>query len=182
LKHHYFSQGNAPGRGRYAQYLTLIFLLVFQTAFCQVTVPAGNTYTSVDERPLGCSYAHDRVASIYNAAELNIPAGATITGIRYYMQASDGTPKNTPIKLCMSNAGSGSGGYTSMIYSNVYSASAVVYSGTLPASSFLVGQWIYIPFQETTSRLWSKPTPEPITQNFRTPNNSDGPRDRTTAP
>ncbi|RZJ73602.1 Calx-beta domain-containing protein [Flavobacterium sp.] len=147
MKQNYLSVKEKTWLSRFSLFSILALLLCCQTVFSQLTIPAGNTYNSVDERPLGCSYAHDRVASIYNAAELNMPAGSIVTGIRYYMQASSGTPKNTPVKLCMSNAGTGSGGYTSSIYSNVYSASAVVYSGTLPAANFVTGRWIYIPFQ-----------------------------------
>ncbi|CAM3400032.1 T9SS type A sorting domain-containing protein [Flavobacterium longum] len=119
-------------------------LLCCQTLFSQLTIPAGNTYTFLDNRPLSVNDNHERLASIYTAAELGMPAGSTITGIRYYLQ-SVSAPQNTPMKVYVSNRGT-STSYFSMIYQNVVPTGSPAYSGTMPSTAFVPGGWINIPF------------------------------------
>ncbi|HRN99403.1 MAG TPA: hypothetical protein PLA69_08860, partial [Flavobacterium sp.] len=128
----------------------MIFLVFCQAAFSQVTVPAGNTYTSLNNRPLSVNDNHERLASIYGAAELGIPAGSTITAIRYYLQ-SVSAPQNTPMRVFLSNRNGTS--YFSMIYQNVEPSAAPNYQGTFPASAFVPGGWINIPL--TTPLLYT---------------------------
>ncbi|NUY80448.1 T9SS type A sorting domain-containing protein [Flavobacterium sp. MAH-1] len=123
--------------------LSLVFFAC-QALSAQVTIPAGNTYGFLDNRPISVNDNHERLASYYTAAELGIAAGSSITGIRYYLQTANG-PQNTPLKVYLSNAGTGTSFFSS-IYSNVEPSGAAQYSGTMPSAAFVPGGWINIPF------------------------------------
>ncbi|MBD3583515.1 Calx-beta domain-containing protein [Flavobacterium selenitireducens] len=134
---------------RFFLYSILGLLLGWQTAFSQSTIPAGNTYGFLSNRPLSVNDNHERLVSIYTASELGIAPGSTITGIRYYLQSVNG-PQNTPMKVYLSNAGTGTS-FFSMIYANIEPSGAAQYSGTMPSSAFVPGSWINIPFTTPVS-------------------------------
>ncbi|RZJ34903.1 MAG: hypothetical protein EOO51_07970, partial [Flavobacterium sp.] len=142
MKRHYFSGLEGSWFSRFSAYGLLTLLLCCQSVFSQLTIPAGNTLTYLDARPLSVDYTYERTASIYTAAEMGIAAGSTITGIRYYLESTTFT-QNTPIKVYLSNVSGTS--YFSMIYSNVVPSGSPQYSGTLPAAMFNAGRWIHIP-------------------------------------
>jgi len=120
----------------------ILALILCQSSSAQLTIPAGNAYTSLSHRPLSSNYAYDRINSHYPASEINIAPGSTITGIRYYVESASG-PSAIPVKIYMSNAS----GITSFseIYGNAISGTTLVYNATIPATSFVTGRWIYIP-------------------------------------
>lgn len=142
MKHHYHQNKTLLFfQGIVASLLAILFC---QSVSAQLTIPAGNTYTFLDNRPMSVNDNHERLVSIYTAAELGIPAGSSITGIRYYLQSVNG-PQNTPMRVYLSNAGTGTS-YFSMIYSNVEPSGSPQYSATMPSTAFVPGTWINIPF------------------------------------
>lgn len=143
MKQKYLSVREKSCLLRCSHYLIFAFLLLCQTAFSQLTIPAGNTYGFLDARPLSVDYTYERTASIYTAAEMGIAPGSTITGIRYFLQTAS-SPSATPIKVYLSNVSGTS--YFSMIYANVVPSSAPLFQGTLPVTAFGAGRWVNITF------------------------------------
>ena len=144
MKQNYFFRKSHSRHSRFCILPTLLLLFFCNAVFSQVTIPAGNTYTFLDNRPVSVNDNHERLASIYTTSELGMPAGSTITGIRYYLQSAS-APQNTPMKVYLSNRGTGTS-YTSIIYANALPSGPANYSGTMLSTAFVSGGWIYIPF------------------------------------
>ncbi|MGC4042131.1 MAG: Calx-beta domain-containing protein [Flavobacterium sp.] len=135
-------------------YAIMAIFLFCQNGQAQLTIPAGNAYTSLNNRPLGAYYGYDRTLSVYTASEMNIPSGSMITGVRYFCQVAS-TTVDLPVFIYMKNVGISS--YTSGIYNTGIIGATVVYGGTLPAANFQAGKWVTIPlttpFEYTGSNL-----------------------------
>ena len=142
MKNHYpFLHTSKSFRWNLLCYMLALFLGC-QNLSAQLTIPAGNTYTTTNNRPLGAFYGHDRTLSVYTASEMNIAAGSMITGIRYFCQVAS-TTVDLPVFIYMKNVTNSS--YSSGIYNTGLIGASFVYAGTLPASDFQAGKWVTIP-------------------------------------
>ncbi|WP_445452553.1 T9SS type A sorting domain-containing protein [Flavobacterium sp. 25HG05S-40] len=125
-------------------FIIMALILGCQNVSAQLTIPAGNTYTSTSNRPLGAFYGYDRTLSVYNGSQMSITSGSTITGIRYFCQTAS-TTVNLPVFVYLKNVGFSS--YTPGFYNaTAVLGATLVYSGTLPAADFQAGKWVTIPF------------------------------------
>ncbi|MGV3697849.1 T9SS type A sorting domain-containing protein [Flavobacterium sp.] len=146
-----------------------IFLCALSTS-AQLTIPAGNTYTTTSNRPLGAFYAYDRTLSVYTTSQMNIPSGSMITGVRYFCQTAS-TTVNLPVFVYLKNGGSSS--YSSSSYNPVTLGATLVYADTLPASDFQAGKWVTIPF--TTPFEYTGANLQILVGTNYEASNSDGP-------
>jgi|GEM_PF-5123532 len=123
--------------------LAAIAWLVFgHAALAQtITIPAANTSSGVNRFPLGTFYGYDRTAMLYTSAEIG--QGGTISSVGFYINAVV-TPGAAPTKVYLKETMA-----TSFTASTTVAAeqagATLVYNATLPASSFVAGQWVTIP-------------------------------------
>ncbi|UPT71325.1 MAG: T9SS type A sorting domain-containing protein [Flavobacterium sp. JAD_PAG50586_2] len=141
---HYYNSSKMNQVSVWKSLFIMALLLGCQNILAQLTIPAGNTYTSTSNRPLGAFYGYDRTLSVYNSSQMNITSGTMITGIRYYCQIAS-TTVNLPVFVYLKNVSLSS--YSAGFYNaTAVLGSTLVYSGTLPAADFQAGKWVTIPF------------------------------------
>ena len=143
MKNHYNLLNRNKSSILKSLYAIMAVFLCCQNSSAQLTIPAGNTYTSTSNRPLGAFYGYDRTLSVYTASEMNITSGSMITGVSYFCQIAS-TTVNLPVFVYLKNGGSGS--YSPSSYNPVTLGATLVYAGTLPAADFQAGKWVTIPF------------------------------------
>ncbi|WP_294283180.1 hypothetical protein [uncultured Chryseobacterium sp.] len=139
-------QYNSTKRKKHSFYLSLYSLVTF--LFCspnivaQLTIPSGNSYTSIDNRPIGALYKYSSTLSVYTKNEMNIPTGSKITGVRYFVQEAY-TPVNVPVSISLKNSV-----YSSLTPSSYGSTiNGATYAGsTIPASNIIAGKWATMQF------------------------------------
>lgn len=124
-------------------YTIIALLFCSANSSAQLTIPSGNTFTTTDNRPLGAFYGYDRVLSVYEKNEMNIPSGSKIIGVRYFVQNAY-KPVNIPAFVNLGN--SSTSNLTASFYNQLPSSLINVYGGTIAASSVTAGKWITIPF------------------------------------
>lgn len=124
-------------------YFIIILLFCSTNSSAQLTIPATNNYTETNNRPIGAVYGYDRIISSYRQSEMNIPAGSTITGIRYFVQTAYG-PVNIPTFIALKN--STSYGFIPSLYNVTSQGYTTAFSGTIAGSSAVTGKWLTIPF------------------------------------
>ncbi len=124
-------------------------LVVIAMLFCVlslnaqlVIVPAANTNTGSVNDPLGTYYGYERTALIYTAAQIGTTG--TITSVGFYVNsvATPGPAVNVRIYMKMRT--------TLMTANTTYAtettgATLVYGPTTIPAASFVAGNWITIP-------------------------------------
>lgn len=128
---------------RKALYAIIALLFCSANSSAQLTIPSGNTFTTTENRPLSAMYGHDRVLSVYQKNEMNIPTGSKITGLRYFVQTAY-TPVNVPVFIGIKNSVSST--LTADIYNLLPSSLTSVYNGTIVGTSVAAGKWITLPF------------------------------------
>ncbi|BAP33174.1 polymorphic membrane protein [Chryseobacterium sp. StRB126] len=124
-------------------YAIIALLFCSANSSAQLTIPSGNTFTTTENRPLSAMYGHDRVLSVYQKNEMNIPTGSKITGLRYFVQTAY-TPVNVPVFIGIKNSGSST--LTAEIYNPLPLSLTFVYNGTIVGTSVAAGKWITLPF------------------------------------
>ncbi|MBB4806723.1 hypothetical protein HNP38_002019 [Chryseobacterium defluvii] len=142
MKNYYHSSETKKDSFYRSLYFIITLLFCSPNTSAQLTIPTGNTYTTTDNRPFGSYYKYDRTLSVYKNSELNITAGSTITGLRYFVQTTN-TPVDIPVSIYMENRTNT--GYIANNYNAETGGMTLVYSGTIAASSFNAGKWISIP-------------------------------------
>ena len=109
-----------------------------------VTMPPANTAVGSLSYPLNSNYGYMRTGAIYTSAELGMTAGTVITSICYYVNAVEfPNPAGAPVKVYM--APTAATGFSSSSYASEIAGASLVYSGTIPGSSYVAGAWVCIP-------------------------------------
>jgi hypothetical protein len=109
-----------------------------------VTMPPANTGVGSLSYPLNSNYGYMRTGAIYTSAELGMTAGTVITSICYYVNAVEfPNPAGAPVKVYMTPTAAT--GFSSSSYAGEIAGASLVYSGTIPGSSYVAGAWVCIP-------------------------------------
>lgn len=124
-------------------YAIIALLFCSANSSAQLTIPSGNTFTETQNRPLSAVYGYDRVLSIYQKNEMNIPAGSKIIGVRYFVETAY-TPVNVPVFIGIKNSVSST--LTADIYNPLPSSLTFVYDGKIVGTTVATGKWITLPF------------------------------------
>lgn len=124
-------------------------LVVIAMLFCVlslnaqlVIVPAANTNTGSVNDPLGTYYGYERTALIYTAAQIGTTG--TITSVGFYVNsvATPGPAVNVRIYMKMRTTLM----TANTTYATEITGATLVYGPTtIPAASFVAGNWITIP-------------------------------------
>lgn len=135
--------------------IVLSFFLIIHSVFAQITthvIPAAtvgsiptNTVmlSNVEERkPLGTYWGYERSTFIFGHSELG--TYGQITSIAVFCD-SVGVPGNVPLNVYVREVTDSSFTHLTTV-ANEEMGATLVYSGTIPASSFTKNQWITIPF------------------------------------
>lgn len=113
-----------------------------------VTIPAGNGGGAPDAGsgifPFSTIFKYMYSADIYTSAEIG--RGGYITEVRYYVEAVN-NPQPAPVKLYLKQRASET--FPSFTNLDAERAGATLaFSGTLPASAFVAGQWVSVPLSQ----------------------------------
>ncbi len=145
--------------------LTLAFVFFIQIFFAQVTItiPSGNPptntvtaapITNVEHRkPLGTYFGYERTAIIYRHSEIG--SYGQITSIAVYCDSIH-TPGNVPLNIYVRETSDSAFTVTSTV-ANEESGATLVYSGTVPSTSFVKNTWVTINFTTPFTHATSKP-------------------------
>ena len=142
--------------------LTCAFVLFIQIFSAQVTItiPAGSpptntvSVTNVEHRkPLGSYFGYERTAIIYRHSELGMYG--QINAIAFYCDSIN-HPGNVPLNIYVKETTDSAFTATSTV-ANEEVGATLVYSGTIPSTSFAKGQWISINFNNPFTHATSKP-------------------------
>ncbi|HXU27077.1 MAG TPA: T9SS type A sorting domain-containing protein, partial [Bacteroidia bacterium] len=142
--------------------LTFAFVLFIQIFSAQVTItiPTGNpptntvSVTNVEHRkPLGTYFGYERTAFIYRHSELGMYG--QINAIAIYCDSVN-HPGNVPLNIYVRETSDSA--FTSLsTVANEESGATLVYSGTIPSTSFVKNQWVNILFNTPFTHATSKP-------------------------
>jgi len=141
---------------KYASVLTFFLFIQISGAQVSITVPTGNLNSSglthsEWRKPMGSYFGYERSAFIYTHAEIG--QYGTINSISFYCDTVN-NPGNTPVSVYMKEV-PGSLFSTTSTVANEESGATLVYSDTIPAASFVKGQWVTLvlanPFLHATS-------------------------------
>jgi len=142
--------------------LTCLFVSFIQLFFAQVTItiPTGNPPTNTvsvvntqHRKPLGTYFGYERTAFIYRQSELG--AYGQINSIAVYCDSIH-TPGNVPLNLYVKETPDSAFVTSSTVVTEI-SGATLVYSGTLPSTSFVKNQWVTINFTSPFTHATSKP-------------------------
>ena len=135
--------------------LSALFVLFTQIFFGQVIISIPQAGPHVDtvnllgnnaehRKPLGTYFGYERTAVIY--ANNEIPYLGEITSIAVYCDSIN-HPGDVPLNIYVREI-SDSTFTTQTIVSNEEAGASLVYSGTIPAASFVKNQWVTIHFTD----------------------------------
>lgn len=149
---------NSSSRERFSEWKSLfsimVLLLCCQSLLAQVTIPAANTNTASNRKPLGSFYGFERTAAIYTAAEHGMASGSSVTGVCFYVNAVT-APDDVPIVIYMATTTATT--FTASTYASEITGATTVYSGTITGASLVPGTWACItlttPFTYTGDNL-----------------------------
>ncbi len=145
--------------------LSCAFVFFIQIFFAQVTItiptgsPSTNTVSlstaanSEHRKPLGTYFGYERTAIIYRHSEIG--TYGQITSIAVYCDSVH-TPGNVALNLYARET-SDSAFITTSTVANEELGATLVYSGTIPAASFVKNQWVVINFTAPFTHATSKP-------------------------
>jgi hypothetical protein len=108
-------------------------------------VPSANPSAGNARFPLGTYFGYDRSAIIYTSAEIS--ATGTITSVGFYLN-NVSSPGAAPTRIFLKTTTASSFASATTVATEETGAT-LVYSGTLPAASFVAGQWVTIPLTTT---------------------------------
>ncbi|SFC64892.1 CARDB protein, partial [Flexibacter flexilis DSM 6793] len=115
-------------------------LLLAQVSIAQqVTVPSANTNGTSDRKPLTGWFGYERSHMLYTGSEIN--SSGNIIAISFYLN-SVGSPAASPVEVYLKLSSNTS--ITSSTVANAESGATLVWSGTIPASSFIADSWVTI--------------------------------------
>jgi hypothetical protein len=139
--------------------LTCAFVFFIQIFFAQVTItiPTPNTVTvttnTEHRKPLGTYFGYERTAVIYKHSEIGVYG--QITSIAVYCDSIHSLG-NVPLNLYARET-SDSVFITTSTVANEELGATLVYSGTIPSTSFVKNQWVIINFTTPFTHATSKP-------------------------
>jgi hypothetical protein len=142
--------------------LTCTFVLFIQIFFAQVTItipnenpPTNTTTVSNPEyrKPLGSYFGYERTAVIYRHSELGMYG--QITAVAVYCDSVN-HPGNVPLNIYVRETSDSAFTVLSTV-ANEEAGATLVYSGTIPSTSFAKNQWISINFNTPFTHAISKP-------------------------
>ncbi|WP_048508432.1 GEVED domain-containing protein [Chryseobacterium angstadtii] len=97
--------------------------------FAQAQTVTIGTGTSTQRNPLGAYFGFLRDASLYTAAEINVPAGGSIQSVAW--NATAATSINIPVKIYLKSVPAATTTVTSQDWATATSGASLVYSGNL---------------------------------------------------
>lgn len=135
----------------------LLFIQVFK-AQVTITIPTNNLHSTglqpTDWRkPFGTYFGFERSAMIYDHSEIG--QFGNITNISFYCDTIN-LPGNAPIAVYMKEVTNPFFTVTTYV-SQEESGAQLVYTGTIPSTSFVKGQWINIPLTNPFLHANAKP-------------------------
>jgi hypothetical protein len=142
--------------------LTCAFVLFIQIFSAQVTItiPTGNpptntvNVTNVEHRkPLGSYFGYERTAFIYKHSEIGMYG--QINGIAVYCDSVN-HPGNVPLNIYVRET-TDSAFITTTTIANEELGAVLVYTGTIPSTSFAKNQWVSVNFNTPFTHATSKP-------------------------
>jgi hypothetical protein len=139
---------------------SLILLTIFTLAFgssifaATVTIPAANTNTTSNRKPLATYFGYERTAAIYTAAEHGLTAGSQVTQVCWYVNSLS-TPGNAPTTIYMKTTAATT--FTAGTFASEISGATTVFNGTITGASLVAGQFncytLTTPFNYTSGNL-----------------------------
>jgi hypothetical protein len=104
--------------------LCMVFGLFSQAQ--TITIGAG---TATQRYPLGVYYGYQRDASLYTAAEINLPAGGSVLSVAW--NATTATSAATPVKVYLKSVPAATTTLTSQDWPTATAGASLVYTGTI---------------------------------------------------
>jgi Calx-beta domain/Carboxypeptidase regulatory-like domain len=135
--------------------LAIILMIATSTILAAtVTIPAANTNTASNRKPLGTFFGFERTAAIYTVAEHGMTAGSTVTDVCWYVNAVT-TPADAPTTILMSTTTATT--FTASTYASEIAGATTVFSGSITGASLVVGSFrcvtLTTPFAYTANNL-----------------------------
>jgi subtilisin-like proprotein convertase family protein len=126
----------------YTNFLSLFFLLVCAgtiNAQTNVIIPAANTNSGSTRFPLATYWGYERAAMIYTPAQIG--AQGSVQAISFYMNAANTPREAVNVRVYLKRR---STTFTAIsTYASEISGATLVYGPTtIPAATFVAGQWI----------------------------------------
>ncbi|MCE3077292.1 GEVED domain-containing protein, partial [Chryseobacterium gwangjuense] len=113
---------------KFLRNLIALFCMVFGL-FAQAQTVTIGTGTATQRYPLGSYYAYEMSASLYTAAEINLPAGGSVQSVAWNCTAA--MSFNLPIKIYLKSVPSTTTTFTAQPWTTVKSGAVLVYDGTV---------------------------------------------------
>ncbi|WBV61887.1 fibronectin type III domain-containing protein [Chryseobacterium camelliae] len=113
---------------KFLRNLVALFCMIFGLFVHAQTVTIG-TGTSTQRYPLGSYYAYEMSASLYTAAEINLPAGGSVQSVAWNCTAA--MSFNLPIKIYLKSVPSTTTTFTAQPWTTVKTGAVLVYDGTV---------------------------------------------------
>ncbi|MDP9961292.1 GEVED domain-containing protein [Chryseobacterium lathyri] len=108
--------------------LITLLCMVFGLFSQAQTITIG-TGTNTQRYPLGVYYGFQRDASLYTAAEINLPAGGSVQTVAW--NATTATTATFPVKIYLKSVPAATTTITSQVWSATTAGATLVYSGTI---------------------------------------------------
>lgn len=129
----------------YTNFLSLFLLFVCAgvlNAQTNVTIPAANTNSGSTRFPLATFWGYERSAMIYTPAEVGVIG--SIQAVSFYLNAATSPGAATNVRVYLKTRSTTFTATTT--YTTETTGATLVYGPTtLPASTFVAGQWITLP-------------------------------------
>ncbi|WBV61888.1 fibronectin type III domain-containing protein [Chryseobacterium camelliae] len=113
---------------RFLRDLVVLFCMVFGLFAHAQTITIG-TGTGTQRQPLGSYYAYEMSASLYTAAEINLPAGGSIQSVAW--NSTVAMNFNLPIKIYLKSVPSTTTTLTALPWTTEKTGAVLVYDGTV---------------------------------------------------
>jgi hypothetical protein len=118
--------------------ILIILAFTITLSAASVTIPAANTNTTSNRKPINTWFGFERTVSIYTAAEHGMAPGSTVTDVCWYVNAVT-SPADSPTTILMSTTTATT--LVASTYASQIAGATTVFTGNITGASLVPGSF-----------------------------------------